>query len=126
MTDLHLQAGYEVIMPGFIASEDMPGLYGAAELLIYPSLYEGFGLPAMEAMGCGCPAVSSDNTSLPEVVKDKEYRFNTQSPEKLIKILVRAASTALPMNPSFAQTEFSEKTALSLLISRLQIGTHQV
>ena len=112
-------------MPGFIASEDMPGFYGAAELLIYPSLYEGFGLPPMEAMGCGCPAVSANNTSLPEVIKDSSYRFSVLLPEELINLLIRAASKALPMNPSFAQNEYSEKTALSLLISRLRIGTQQ-
>ena len=126
ITGLYLKAGYDIIMPGFISSEDMPGLYGAAELLIYPSLYEGFGLPAMEAMGCGCPAISSDNTSLTQVVRDKAYRFNTKSPEKLIKMLVRATSKALSMNPSFDQNEFSEKTALSLLLSHLRVGTHQV
>lgn len=120
VTDLRLQAGHEVIMPGFIASDDMPGLYGAAELLIYPSLYEGFGMPAMEAMGCGCPTLSSNETSLPQVVKDKDYRFNTQSPEKLINMLVHAASTALSLNPSFVQNEFSETTALSHLISCLR------
>lgn len=122
MTDLHLLAGQEVILPGFIASEDMPGLYGAAELLIFPSLYEGFGLPAMEAMGCGCPAVSADNTSLPEVIKDKNYRFNVQSPEELIKILIQAASATLSLNPSFSQDDFSEKKALSLVISHLLTG----
>jgi glycosyltransferase involved in cell wall biosynthesis len=125
MTDLHLLADQEVILPGFIASEDMPGLYGAAELLIYPSLYEGFGLPPMEAMGCGCSAVGADTTSLPEVIKDKHYRFSVQSPEELIGILVRAASAGLPMNPSFDQNEFNEKTALSRLISHLVTGTCQ-
>jgi len=121
-----LTNGLDIITPGFIAQEDMLGLYGAAELLIYPSLYEGFGMPPMEAMGCGCPAVSANNTSLPEVIKDSSYRFNAQLPEELINLLIRGASKALPMNPSFAQNEFSEKTALSLLIPRLRIGTHQV
>jgi glycosyltransferase involved in cell wall biosynthesis len=121
MTDLHLQAGYEVILPGFIASEDMPSLYGAAELLIYPSLYEGFGLPPMEAMGCGCPAVSANNTSLPEVIKDSSYRFNAQLPDELINLLIRAASKALPMNPSFTKSDFNEKTLISLMISHLSV-----
>lgn len=125
MTDLNLKARHEVIMPGFIASEDMPGLYGSAELLIYPSLYEGFGMPAMEAMGCGCPAICSDETSLPEVVKDKDYRFNMKSPEKLVKMLLRAASTKLAMNPTFTKFEFSEKKAVSLIMSYLRIKTNQ-
>ena len=51
---------------GYVADEDLPGLYGVAELLAFPSAYEGLGLPVVEAMACGCPVVSADNTSLPE------------------------------------------------------------
>jgi len=53
---------------GFVADEELPALYTAAELLLFPSLYEGFGLPPLEAMACGTPVVCSDATSLPEVV----------------------------------------------------------
>lgn len=52
---------------GFVDEEDMAGLYNLAELLVYPSLYEGFGLPILEAQECGCPVVCSDKSSLPEV-----------------------------------------------------------
>jgi glycosyltransferase involved in cell wall biosynthesis len=58
----------QVMFTGYVAREDLPALYGAAELLVYPSLYEGFGLPPLEAMACGCPVVTSDRSSLPEVV----------------------------------------------------------
>ncbi len=58
----------EVHMPGRIASEDLPALYRQALALVYPSLYEGFGLPPLEAMACGTPAIVSNSTSLPEVV----------------------------------------------------------
>jgi glycosyltransferase involved in cell wall biosynthesis len=54
--------------PGYIADEDLPALYSAAILFIYPSLYEGFGLPALEAMACGTPVIASNQSSLPEVV----------------------------------------------------------
>lgn len=55
---------------GMVAEEDMPALYGGAELFVFPSLYEGFGLPPLEAMACGTPVVVADRTSVPEVVGD--------------------------------------------------------
>lgn len=60
----------KVLFPGFIAIEDLPFLYNAAELFIYPSFYEGFGLPPIEAMACGIPVIASDATSIPEIVGD--------------------------------------------------------
>ncbi len=51
---------------GYVDDADLPGLYGGAELLAYPSSYEGFGLPVAEALACGCPVVTSPNSSLPE------------------------------------------------------------
>ncbi len=58
----------KVAFPGFIADEDLPALYNLAELFVFPSLYEGFGLPPLEAMACGVPVVASNSSSLPEVV----------------------------------------------------------
>lgn len=58
----------QVIFPGFIADADLPAIYQLATLMVYPSLYEGFGLPPLEAMACGTPVISSNRASLPEVV----------------------------------------------------------
>jgi glycosyltransferase involved in cell wall biosynthesis len=55
---------------GHVSDADKPALYSAATLFVYPSLYEGFGLPPLEAMACGTPALVSDRASLPEVVGD--------------------------------------------------------
>ena len=57
----------DVILTGFVAQEDLPALYREAIMLVYPSLYEGFGLPLLEAMACGTPVVTSNRASLPEV-----------------------------------------------------------
>ena len=64
--------------PGFIESEDLPALLSGAEAFVWPSLWEGFGLPPLEAMACGTPVVTSDESSLPEVVADAAI---TVSPE---------------------------------------------
>ncbi len=64
--DLKLQD--QVRFTGYVPDEDLPALYSAAEMFLYPSLYEGFGLPPLEAMACGAPTISSNASSLPEVV----------------------------------------------------------
>jgi glycosyltransferase involved in cell wall biosynthesis len=58
----------EVIFLHYIPHEDLPAIYNAAELFVYPSLYEGFGLPPLEAMQCGVPVITSNTSSLPEIV----------------------------------------------------------
>ncbi len=55
---------------GFVPDQELPSLYQAADVFIYPSMFEGFGLPPLEAMACGCPVISSSRGSLGEIVKD--------------------------------------------------------
>ena len=66
------QAGLEgrVVFPGYVDDADLPALYSAATVFVDPSLYEGFGLPPLEAMACGTPVISTHAASLPEVVGD--------------------------------------------------------
>jgi glycosyltransferase involved in cell wall biosynthesis len=60
--------GHRVIVPGYVRREDQPLWYSASDLFVYPSQYEGFGLPVLEALACGTPVVTSNSSSLPEVV----------------------------------------------------------
>lgn len=65
-----LNLGNEVLLTGYVDDVDLPALYAGAACFVFPSLYEGFGLPPLEAMACGTPVVTSNTSSLPEVVGD--------------------------------------------------------
>ena len=67
---------HRVLFPGVIADEDLPGLYSGASLFAFPSLYEGFGFPVLEAMACGTPVITSNVSSLPEVAGDAAVLVN--------------------------------------------------
>jgi glycosyltransferase involved in cell wall biosynthesis len=64
------QMADRVYFPGFVEDTDLPALYSTAAVFVYPSLYEGFGLPILEAMACGVPVIASNRSSLPEVTGD--------------------------------------------------------
>lgn len=77
-----------------IAQADLPALYGGAALLVTPSFYEGFGLPALEAMACGTIPVVSDRGSLPEVVGDVGLQVNPDDPADIARALLYALNDA--------------------------------
>lgn len=83
--DLHLEK--EVLFAGFIPLEKLPALYSAADLFVYPSLYEGFGLPPLEAMACGIPVITSNVSSLPEVVGDAAIMIDPHNVDDLEKAM---------------------------------------
>ena len=70
----------EVILTGYVPYEDLPAFYNAAEVFVYPSVYEGFGLPPLEAMACGTPVITGDRSSLPEVVGDAGIMVDPYDP----------------------------------------------
>jgi len=76
-----------VHFPGFIPNADLPHWYRAAEAFVYPSLFEGFGLPVAEAMACGTPVICSDAASLLEVVGDASLVFPAEETEGLVQAL---------------------------------------
>jgi glycosyltransferase involved in cell wall biosynthesis len=77
ITDLRLDD--RIIKLGHVESKDMPAIYNLADLYVYPSLYEGFGLPILEAMSCGCPVISSKATSLPEVAAEAAFMVDSRN-----------------------------------------------
>jgi glycosyltransferase involved in cell wall biosynthesis len=72
---------------GRVAAEELVRLYRTASALIFPSLYEGFGQPTIEAMACGCPVACSNSTALPEVVGDAARTFDPLSPEDMAQAI---------------------------------------
>ena len=81
----------DVIFTDYVSDEDLVKLYNTADLFVYPSLYEGFGLPPLEAMACGCPVITSNTSSLPEVVGDAGIMIDPYDidslKESMLKIL---------------------------------------
>ncbi|MBW2165910.1 MAG: glycosyltransferase family 4 protein [Deltaproteobacteria bacterium] len=76
-----------VVMTGFVEDEDLPILYRAADLFIFPSLYEGFGLPILEAMACGTPVITSNISSMPEVAGDAAVLVNPYDVDALARAM---------------------------------------
>ncbi len=97
-----------IILTGYVSDEDLPYLYAGARLFVYPSLYEGFGLPILEAMGCGCPVVSSDTSSLPEVGGKAVVYINPENVENIAKGILEAikpASRKILIEAGFIQAQ---------------------
>jgi len=82
----------EVIFPGYVSNKELPLFYNAATLLAYPSIYEGFGLPVVEAQSCGTPVLCSDSSSLPEAAGDAALTVDTRNVEALAEGLHRLLS----------------------------------
>jgi glycosyltransferase involved in cell wall biosynthesis len=74
---------------GYVEDEDLPAIYSGAEVFAYPSVYEGFGLPPLEAMACGIPVVTSNTSSLPEVVADAGVSVPPRDVQSLAQELIR-------------------------------------
>ena len=73
----------DVVLTGYVTDDDLAALYNLCSLSVFPSLYEGFGLPVIEAMACGAPAICSSTTSLPEVMSCDEALFDPASPSAI-------------------------------------------
>lgn len=81
----------DVVFTGVVPYEDLPHFYNAADLSVYPSVYEGFGLPALEAMACGVPVITSNLSALPEVVGNAAVTVDP-TPEALADAMAKVLS----------------------------------
>lgn len=88
-----------VSLIGHVRDDDLPAIYGAASLFVLPSLYEGFGLPLLEAMACGTPIACADATSLPEVAGDAAVLFDPLDVPAMTAAMARVLT-----EPQLAQT----------------------
>ena len=84
-----LGVGGHVLIPGFVPEEVLVALFQSAELAVYPSLYEGYGLPVIDSLACGAPTIAGDNSSLREILP-REARFEPTDPGAIGAAIVRA------------------------------------
>lgn len=81
----------QIVVRGYVTHEEMPLVYGAADLVVYPSSYEGFGMPVLEAMACGTPVIALDNTAFPEFAGGVAHLL----PDARVETLVEGIWTVL-------------------------------
>ncbi|WP_339922126.1 glycosyltransferase family 1 protein [uncultured Cyclobacterium sp.] len=85
-------------LTGYIPNEDLPAIYSAAKVFLYPSLRESFGLPILEAMACGCPVITSDTSSMPEVAGDAAIIVDPFNPAAISKAIQKSLSDSASRN----------------------------
>jgi glycosyltransferase involved in cell wall biosynthesis len=79
----------EVVFAGFVDQGDLPALFSGADIFLFPSRYEGFGLPPLEALSCGTAVIVSDAGSIPEVVGDGGIHLNPNHIEPWVRTIIR-------------------------------------
>lgn len=80
----------EVVITGYLSDDDLIALYTAATLFVFPSLHEGFGLPALEAMSCGTPTIGANTSSVPEVIGWAPAMFDPSDPSSIASVMTLA------------------------------------
>lgn len=80
----------EVVITGYVSDAELVILLNCCELFVFPSLYEGFGLPVLEAMACGAPVIGGDNSSIRELIKEPDARFEARDASVISQCMLRA------------------------------------
>lgn len=110
-----------IVFTGYVPETELPHLYSGAAVFVYPSLYEGFGLPVLEAMSCGTPVITSNISSMPEIVGNAALTINPHNHHELMQAIEKIIadsnlSISLKSRGLKRATEFSwEKTAIETL-----------
>lgn len=107
-----------IIFTGYVPKEDLAPLYAGAQVFVYPSLYEGFGLPILEAMACGCPVVTSNISSMPEVAGEAAVLVDPENVEDItrgIKEAIKRKSELVKKGKSWVKNFSWEKAAKETL-----------
>ncbi|MCL4499481.1 MAG: glycosyltransferase family 4 protein [Chloroflexi bacterium] len=89
-----LDLAERVVFTGYVADEDLVALYSGADLFVFPSVYEGFGFPIIEAMACEAPVICSSSSSLPEVAGDAALFFTPNDHERLADLILQVLGDA--------------------------------
>jgi glycosyltransferase involved in cell wall biosynthesis len=89
-----LQLEKEVICTGYLNQEELPDFYSAAEAFVFPSVYEAFGLPTLEAMACGTPVIASNRPAFPEVAGEAALLVDPEDWDAIANAIERVASDA--------------------------------
>jgi len=89
----HIKSKKNIFYIGYISDEELAKVYSQAECFIYPSLYEGFGLPPLEAMACATPVISSNTSSMPEVLQDAALYFEPTNYKELSQKIIELLSS---------------------------------
>lgn len=119
-----------ILKIGYVDDEDLPSLYSGALWFVYTSMYEGFGLSPLEAMSCGCPVITSNNTSLPEVVGDAGIMIDWDSDEQHIEAYkkyyfnerLRSENSQKGLERA---KQFSWKKCVDIMVDTIKVATKQ-
>lgn len=104
-----------IYFTGFIDDDDLPAVYADAELFVFPSLYEGFGMPPLEALACGTKVLVSDSSSMPEVLGDEAVYFKNGNKKDLKDKLEKNIKNKTKLNTKL-NTKFNWKTEANKIL----------
>jgi glycosyltransferase involved in cell wall biosynthesis len=83
-----------IVLTGYVINTDLPAIYSLCTIFLYPSLRESFGIPMLEAMGCGVPVITSNTSSMPEVAGDAAHIINPYHPEEITQAIIKILADA--------------------------------